>query len=111
MPKTNQNKDDKQTTQNTADDAIKQMEKMMFDLPTAPQDPAKSTKKPCRACMDFKSWTKNLTGAQPKVNNSLFSYLMIFLFLSVIQNNNTFQFYSHGYGNLKSENCVQTIKV
>ena len=67
---TNQNKDDKQTTQNTTDDAIKQMEKMMFDLPTAPQDPAKSTKKPCRACVDFKSWTKNLTGVQPKVNNS-----------------------------------------
>lgn len=72
MPKTSENKDDKQTTSNNADDAIKQMEKLMFDLPTSSQESTKTTKKPCRACVDFKSWTKNLTGVQPKVILYLF---------------------------------------
>lgn len=44
---------------NTAKDAINQMEQVMFDMPS--QKTNKSAK-PCRACVDFKSWTKNLTG-------------------------------------------------
>ena len=67
MTKATEDKDE--AKQNAASDAIKQMEKVMFDLPTALQDSAdqKTTKKPCRACVDFKSWTKNMTGTSTKV--------------------------------------------
>ena len=60
MTKPNEKKEDP-----VAMDAVKQMEKLMFQQPTSNRENGnKHTKKPCRACTDFKSWTKNMTGTK-----------------------------------------------
>jgi len=61
-----------QEDKNTAKDAIKQMEQVMFDMPSQANN---KSAKPCRACVDFKSWTKNLTGK--KVSSSIILLLPI----------------------------------
>ncbi|XP_066934681.1 FAD-linked sulfhydryl oxidase ALR-like [Clytia hemisphaerica] len=51
-----------------ASDAMRQMEQLMFTA--TPQAGDNKPAKPCRACTDFKSWAKNMTGTKSKTGFS-----------------------------------------